>query len=147
MSTSKQSSVKALAQRLREAGLRRTGPRVAVLERLARAKAPISHAELASDLELLGFDKATVYRNLMDLAEAGLVSRTDLGDHVWRFELRGDEGSHDKIHPHLICTDCGKVSCLPDVQVQVKVARNSRHTFNPAELEVQLRGRCDRCAA
>jgi len=136
-----------LAERLRGAGLRRTGSRVAVLERLARAKAPLSHPELAADLEPLGFDKVTVYRNLLDLTDAGLLSRTDLGDHTWRFELRGDSGAHDRTHPHLVCTDCGKVSCLPDVQVQVKLSRGARHTFDPAALEVQLRGRCDRCAA
>src|SRR4051812_24845920 len=72
---------------LRGAGLRRTGPRVAVLERLEAATAPLSHGEVAAMLTPAGFDRATVYRNLIDLVKKGLVRRADLGDHVWRFEL------------------------------------------------------------
>ena len=34
------------------------------------------------------WDPATIYRNLTDLSEAGLARRTDVGDHVWRFEAR-----------------------------------------------------------
>lgn len=131
--------------RLREAGLRRTGSRIAVLERLQKATSPLSHAQLSEDLTALSVDRATVYRNLMDLAEAGLVERRDLGDHVWRFELRGDGAAHAQQHPHLVCTDCGSVSCLEDVEVKVKVARGSR--LDPDELEVQLKGRCTDCAA
>jgi Fur family ferric uptake transcriptional regulator len=131
---------------LRSAGLRRTGPRVAVLEQLHRAQAPVSHGELAESLVKAGFDRATIYRNLVDLADVGLVARTDLGDHVWRFELRGEGGVHAKQHPHLVCTECGEISCLTDVQVQVRAVRGKR-SFNTAEMEVQLKGRCERCAA
>jgi Fur family ferric uptake transcriptional regulator len=133
----------ALVARLRQAGLRRTGPRVAVLERLAHAAAPISHGELAEALEPLGFDRATVYRNLTDLAEAGLVVRSDMGDHVWRFALvRAGEVDHARKHPHLLCSDCGTVVCLPDVKVKVTPARGYKRV---ADMEVQLKGRCDRC--
>ena len=135
----------ALAGRLRAAGLRRTGPRVAVLERLLRAHAPISHGELADDLEHLGFDRATVYRNLTDLTHAGLVARTDLGDHVWRFSIMPESGAdHGRVHPHLLCTDCGAVVCLPDVKVKIAAAPGKRRV---AEMAVQLRGLCDQCEA
>ena len=68
---------------LRKSGLRSTSARLAVLAHLQRARTPISHAELAKDLVPTGLDRATVYRNLMDLAESGLVARAELGDHVW----------------------------------------------------------------
>src|SRR5688572_21434610 len=71
--------------RLKAAGLRNTAPRVAVLRHLQRAAGPTSHAEIVQELSPLGFDRATLYRNLVDLVDAGLVSRTDLGDHLWRF--------------------------------------------------------------
>jgi Fur family ferric uptake transcriptional regulator len=132
-----------LADKLRAAGLRRTGPRVAVLERLTRAEAPVSHGELADDLEQLGFDRATVFRNLTDLTNAGLVVRTDMGDHVWRFSLMQEgEVDHARKHPHLLCVDCGTVVCLPDVKVKITAAPGKKRV---SDMEVQLKGLCDSC--
>jgi Fur family ferric uptake transcriptional regulator len=116
---------------------------MAALERLAELEAPISHGELADSLQHLGFDRATIYRNLMDLAHAGLVTRTDMGDHVWRFSLvRAGEADHARKHPHLLCTDCGTVVCLPDVKVKITPARGRKRV---ADMEVQLKGLCERC--
>ncbi len=136
----------ALAGTLRAAGLRRTGPRVAVLARLSAAEGPMTHGALADELAHLGFDRATIYRNLIDLTEAGLVSRGDHGDHVWRFELVGAAAHHRKVHPHLVCTACGEVSCLTDVDVKITALRGSSFRLRAQDLEVQLRGRCARCA-
>ena len=58
---------------IRNAGLRCTASRLAVLELLGRAESPLSHAELADDLMPLGFDKATVFRNLIDLTDVNLL--------------------------------------------------------------------------
>ncbi|HEU5076717.1 MAG TPA: transcriptional repressor, partial [Polyangiaceae bacterium] len=79
---------------LRENGLRATGPRVAVLEVLERLKRPMTHGEVADELGDSGFDRATLYRNLVDMTETGLLHRTDYGDHVWRFELTPAQGAH-----------------------------------------------------
>jgi Fur family ferric uptake transcriptional regulator len=67
---------------LRSVGLRKTAPRVAVLQFLAQAKTPLSHGAIAEEMAVLGLDRATVHRNLMDLVEVHLATRTDLGDHV-----------------------------------------------------------------
>lgn len=134
-----------LATRLRQAGLRRTAPRVAVLQRLAAAKEPMSHAAIADELAHLGIDRATIYRNLMDLTDVGLISRNDLGDHVWRFELISGSRDHKKVHPHLVCNDCGTVSCLTDVEIKLVVARGASTKLREQELEVQLRGLCAEC--
>lgn len=127
---------------LRAAGLRRTEPRVAVLGVLETAKAPRSHAEVAEALEGAGFDKATVYRNLLALTEAGLVRRTDMGDRVWRFELvRDDERAHARTHPHFHCDVCGRVSCMDDVVVTLEGPRAE----GLRGLQVQIRGTCEAC--
>ena len=106
----------------------------------------MSHGALADELEHLGFDRATIYRNLIDLTDANLVTRNDLGDHVWRFELRKGDRDHRKVHPHLVCSDCGAVSCLPEVDVKLVLARGASPRLRNQELEVQLRGVCDHCA-
>src|SRR5262249_45756222 len=93
-------AIERLRGRIHSVGLRSTGPRVAVLRRLEHARTPVSHADIVNDLAPLGFDRATIYRNLMDLTQAGMVSRTDLGDHVWRFELRRQVRMRDGEHPH-----------------------------------------------
>lgn len=132
---------------LRDAGLRSTAPRLAVLEYLHRVGAPASHGELHDRLSSAGFDRATLYRNLMDLAEAGLVTRTDLGDHVWRFELRsGAAGEgHADDHPHFVCTDCGGVSCLPGTSVRISAAKGAPRALERKAVKIQLSGLCDAC--
>jgi Fur family ferric uptake transcriptional regulator len=92
----------------------------------------------------LGFDKATVFRNLTDLTEAGLVSRTELGDHVWRFEIL-DEDAHGEKHPHFVCTDCGDVSCLGTM----KFTANSKQKASVIGRisEILIKGLCVECAS
>ncbi|MFU8804401.1 MAG: Fur family transcriptional regulator [Bradymonadaceae bacterium] len=129
---------------IRETGLRCTSSRMIVLEKLVAAPAPISHAELADQLVPQGFDQATVYRNLTDLTEAGLLTRHDLGDHVWRFEFKSDDDAHDGEHPHFFCTDCGTVSCLTDVAIKVTSSSTSPPSFGEIS-EIFLKGRCELC--
>ena len=142
-------SLAELQAQIRATGLRSTAPRVAVLQRLRQTKTPISHADLFTELADQGFDRATIYRNLIDLTEAGLVSRTDVGDHVWRFELRQQRqrGTQGEQHPHFMCADCGEVSCLPGVNVRISPAPGVPRALSAKNLEVQIKGLCDRCAA
>ena len=131
---------------LRAAGLRSTGPRIAVLRWLSRSSSPVSHPELFEALAHEGFDRVTLYRNLVDLAEAGIVRRTDHGDHVWRYELKTSEDGHDNIHPHFVCTDCGEVACLPDVAVKIVTSGGEApRSVRSRNVAVQLSGRCNHC--
>lgn len=145
MTTTARPSLDELRAIIRKAGLRSTAPRVAVLRRLMEATNPVSHGELVGQLGDQGMDRTTVYRNLVDLTDAGLVQRTDLGDHVWRFELK--RGGGDELrHPHFTCTDCGAVSCLPEVTLSVKPGRGVPKALNRQKVEIQLRGVCDDCS-
>ncbi|HVK87651.1 MAG TPA: transcriptional repressor [Kofleriaceae bacterium] len=127
---------------IRARSLRATPSRIAVLELLRASDAPLSHGDVADRLAAQVWDRATLYRNLIDLAEAGLARRTDVGDHVWRFEAVTEE--HAGAHPHFVCTACGSVECLPDLQLamrRTKVPRALRH----GKVEVHVRGLCDAC--
>jgi Fur family transcriptional regulator, ferric uptake regulator len=132
-------------EKIRATGLRSTAPRVAVLRELESATAPLSHADLVETLGEEGYDRVTLYRNLTDLTEAGLVLRADLGDHVWRFELRRADKAHTGNHPHFTCTDCGTVSCLPEASVRITPSKGAPKAVAARAVEVQLRGLCDRC--
>ncbi len=128
---------------LRSAGLRSTTARIAVLHRLRTAKSPLSHAELADELTPLGLDKATVFRNLSDLTDAGLVVRTELGDHVWRFEVHDRTHGEKGKHPHFVCVTCGSVTCLGGVKLPPQLT--SRGKDIGSVTEVLLRGYCKSC--
>jgi Fur family ferric uptake transcriptional regulator len=138
-------SVAELQAEIRRHGLRSTGARVAVLAHLKRAQAPLSHTEIYEALEDRGYDRATIYRNLMDLADAGMLMRSDLGDHVWRFELKKAKAGHSEAHPHFVCVDCGEVTCLPDLAVKVMPASGAPKALRNKQVEVQVKGRCDDC--
>ncbi len=146
MRAAKKDDREALAGVIRSAGLRVTSSRVAVLATLRDAGLPLSHADVATQLEHLGVDRTTVYRNLIDLAEAGVLRRSDVG-HTWRFELASSDDAHDSgQHPHFVCTDCGKVACLPPGSVSLKPVRGGPGALRRGNLEIQLRGLCDACA-
>jgi Fur family ferric uptake transcriptional regulator len=143
--TAKSPSVGDIKERIRKAGLRSTGARIAVLRLMEGASTPMTHQEVSSQLEGSGFDHATIYRNLTDLTEAGILFRADLGDHAWRFELRRGDLDHKGQHPHFVCTNCGGVSCLPDRAVRVKAAPGAPRALRRRGVVIQLHGRCDKC--
>ena len=118
-----------------------------MLQKLETAKTPVSHAELAELLVPLGYDRATVYRNLTDLTEVGLVSRTELGDHVWRFEITRVGHEHSIEHPHFVCVKCGVVSCLNDTTIDISPTPGTKRSVIGELTEVLLKGRCGQCAS
>ncbi len=136
-------SVAETRELLSSRGLRTTAARLAVVHWLQRSGSPATHAEIAADLVPLGFDKATVLRNLTDLVEAGLVTRKELGDHVWRFELRDASHAEGCQHPHFICVDCGSVTCLHSFEMP-KAAMKSVSEIGRVS-EILIRGHCLMC--
>jgi Fur family transcriptional regulator, ferric uptake regulator len=129
---------------VRASGLRATPSRLAVLELVRGSDAPVSHGDVADRLASQAWDRATIYRNLIDLAEVGLLRRTDVGDHVWRFEARSVGEDHDGSHPHFVCTECGTVECLPEIELTMRRAKVPR-AVRQRQIEVHVRGLCDAC--
>jgi Fur family ferric uptake transcriptional regulator len=128
---------------IRAKGLRATPSRLAVLELLRASETPMSHGDVADRLASQAWDRATIYRNLTDLAEVGLVRRTDMGDHVWRFEATNEQ--HEAAaHPHFVCTECGIVECMPEIELSVRRAKAPR-AVRQRQVEVHVRGLCDAC--
>lgn len=131
---------------LKETGLRSTAARVAVLQQLAALGKPASHADLVNLLSNFGFDQSTIFRSLNELADVGLVSRLDLGDQVRRFELRTTSGDDSLEHPHFMCVDCGKVSCLSGFTVNLTPSRGPRREQFGRITEILLKGHCRACS-
>src|SRR5262245_33455036 len=146
--TRARASTEELRDRIRARGLRATAARVAVMQALARLGRPATHGDLAAELSSDGWDRATVYRNLVDLTEAGFARRVDMGDHLWRFELLDERAPHAASeHPHFLCDSCGEVECLPREAVQVVPSPRAPRALKKKNLQIQVKGRCDRCAS
>lgn len=111
-----------------------------MLRALATRRAPVSFPELVEVLATSGMDRATVYRNLLTLSDAGILIRSQLGDGVSRYELPASGDSQHAEHLHLVCVDCGVVSCLPANSVTLRGEAAKRVT------DVQLRGHCEICS-
>lgn len=129
-----------LKNSLRASGLRATRARVRVLQHLHGRTRPTSHPEVHQVLAEEGWDRATLYRNLIDLTEAGLVRRVNVGDSVWRFELKTTPT--DGAHPHFLCTACGSITCLPQIPLPTEGMPKS---ITSGEATLQIQGVCDDC--
>ncbi len=87
---------------LDDLGCRVTGPRREVARLLAGKQGSFSAESVNEELPDVG--RATVYRTLKLLADAGVLCKTSLPDGSPRYAF-----DHSWHHHHLICTTCGKV--------------------------------------
>ena len=145
--SNKDSEVAVAKQQLRDAGLRATAARVAVVKLMSTENGPMSHAEVVEALSDFVFDQSTLFRCLNELADAGLAARLDLGDQTRRFELRKTLGGVDLSHPHFMCVDCGELTCMNDFTVQISPTRGPRRARLGTITEILIRGHCGNCGS
>ena len=93
------------AERLRAAGLKATGPRIAILDAIERNCDHPSAEELYQELveSHPSLSLSTVYGTLSAFAKAGLVRK--LSEVDGRLRVDGTKTSHD----HAICRMCGAI--------------------------------------
>lgn len=126
---------------LRSDGLRRTEPRLRVLETIAGYHAPFSAEQLFADLSAHSVGRTTVYRTLEQLSESGWLARIH------------SDGSEEGYVPsipghlhHLICTGCGSVVSFEGCAMDDLIAQLQRETaFRIDRHLLQLFGRCPAC--
>jgi len=132
-----------IRQRIRDAGLRVTAPRVAVLSALSSTAHPLSHREVVDILGNVEWDRATVFRNLQKLVEVELLEVTSHAGGIARYELHQQRAPDAHIHPHFACRDCGTVSCLHDSSLSAPSDPGWREAVLDGDLQVV--GRCPDC--
>ena len=101
---------------LKSTGLKATLPRLKILEIFQKADQRHMTAEdvyrlLLADHSDIGL--ATVYRELTQFEQAGILNRNHFEAGKAIYELR-DEQHHD----HLVCTSCGKVEEFLDAEIE-----------------------------
>ena len=128
---------------LREAGLRVTRPRLAVLTAVADLKHADTDAVIgAVRRDLPAVSHQAVYDCLRALVEAGLVRRIQPLGSVARYESRVGDNHH-----HVVCRSCGAIA---DVDCAVGetpcLTASDARGFVIDEAEVIYWGRCPACA-
>lgn len=129
---------------MRDHGLRWTQQR-----RLIAREAFATHDHFSAD-DLLDLcrkrdrkvSRATVYRTISMLEEAGFVEGLDTGDGGRKFEHVLGHKHHD----HMVCTECGKIIEFLDEELEARQERAAkRHGFSIEHHSLKLFGRCRDC--
>lgn len=131
-----------LTSMLRDAGLRVTQPRLAVLNVL------LDHPHISADVAYSRVREAlpqtslqATYHVLTALADAGLVRRIEPAGHPGLYELRVGDNHH-----HVICTTCGAVSDVDCVVGHAPcLAPDHAGGFTIDQAEVTFWGTCGTC--
>jgi Fur family ferric uptake transcriptional regulator len=133
------------AARLTAAGERVTRQRLIVADVLARAGRQLTAGELYERVRSAepSLGRATVFRTVDRLVEAGVARRLELEGHVYAYIACQPEHHH-----HLSCTSCGRVEEIPESWVQPIADRASRRLdFEIDDGRIDFYGRCAACRA
>jgi Fur family ferric uptake transcriptional regulator len=86
--------------------------------------------------------RATVYRTLQWMVDAGVARKVDFGEGRFRFE----HSYRQPRHFHLICKDCHKSFEFLSSDIENEVAEvAATHDFQPSQSVVQVYGTCAEC--
>ena len=113
------SSVKArLHQFIQSKGLRNTPQRDVIVEAIFSSEEHFNADELWERVRKTQSksSRATVYRTITLLVEAGLLHEIDLGDDQKTYDPNFVESP---AHNHLVCIDCGKVVEFEDENIRI----------------------------
>jgi Fur family transcriptional regulator, ferric uptake regulator len=133
------------AARLTAAGERVTRQRLIVADVLADAGRQLTAGELYERVRRAepSLGRATVFRTVDRLVEAGVARRLELEGHVYAYIACQPEHHH-----HLSCTSCGRVEEIPESWVQPIADRASRRLdFEIDDGRLDFYGRCAACRA
>jgi Fur family ferric uptake transcriptional regulator len=131
--------------RLKEAGVKASRERAAVVEAFFAEARRVTAEEIANVLRQRGLNVSltTVYRTLAVLVEHRLARAHRSGKGQGRFEP-ADPGRR---RGHLVCTRCRVAVDLADEignALELQIAR--RHGFHVRAHEIKVRGVCAKCA-
>jgi Fur family ferric uptake transcriptional regulator len=131
-------------EKLRPAGGRRSGKRDFIVNVFLRQEGHISADHLVDLIhrEDERISRATIYRTLQWMVDAGIARRVDFGEGKFRFE-------HSYRHPrhfHLICKSCNESFefLSSDIETMIEDVAAARN-FLPRQSVLQIYGTCDAC--
>ena len=133
------------AGRLSAAGERVTRQRLLVANALAASGRQLTAEQLYRSLRRRepAIGRATVFRTLETLVEAGVARRLELDGHVYAYVACLPEHHH-----HIACTRCGRVEEIDEAYVTPIARRLAREMgFEIDDARLDFYGRCATCRA
>ncbi len=127
---------------LKNASLKATPSRIALLNALRKGEGPMTVEELHNDINAT--DLVTVYRGLQSFIEHGLAREVHLKNGPTRYESA--EGTH---HHHVVCTQCGLIDELPGCDfsaAETLALSKSTHFATISEHTLEFFGSCHTCS-
>jgi len=126
---------------LKKKGLKITSQRLLVAEKIFRMGAHFSVDSLADSLKERRdeISRATIYRIVSLMVEAGQLAEHDFGQNVKFYEhVIGNEH-----HDHIVCMDCGHIVEFSDSAIEKEqLAIASNHNFILNDHSLILYGQC-----
>ena len=135
----------AAADRLTAAGERVTRQRLLVANALAAAGRQLTAEQLYRNLgrREAGIGRATIFRTLETLVDAGVARRLELDGHVYAYVA-----CLPAHHHHIACTRCGRVEEIDEAYVTPIAARLAEEMgFEIDDARLDFYGRCSTCRA
>ena len=127
----------------KERGLKLTPQRMAIFNILAAADQHLTVDDIykQASAEHPMLSPATVYRNMEQLVEAGLLTHLDLGGPSMRYD------THLEGHHHFVCDKCGKVTdiYLKGFDYEVDPEKSSLDNVRVDSQRLYLHGVCGEC--
>jgi Fur family transcriptional regulator, ferric uptake regulator len=130
--------------RLRPVGGKRSSKRDRILSIFLQQEGHLSADDLFDIVrrDSPGIGRATVYRTLQWMVEAGIARKVDFGEGRSRFE---PSFGHPR-HFHLICSKCHRSSEFLSSDIEALVEEISAlRKFAPTQTVVQIYGTCEDC--
>jgi Fur family ferric uptake transcriptional regulator len=132
-----------------EREMRRNGFRWTQQRQLIAKVALKNHGHFAAEellelcaSEMSGVSRATVYRTLTMLEQAGFVEGLDTGDGRRKFEHTLGHEHHD----HMVCTECGTIIEFRDARLERRQELAAEeHGFEILSHSLKLFGMCKSC--
>jgi Fur family ferric uptake transcriptional regulator len=135
----------AAADRLTAAGERVTRQRMLVADALAASGRRLTAEQLYRSLRRRdpAIGRATVFRTLETLVEAGVARRLELDGHVYAYVA-----CLPAHHHHIACTRCGRVEEIDEAYVTPIAERLAEEMgFEIDDARLDFYGRCATCRA
>lgn len=135
---------KDVIQILQKAGLSKTPQRIAILNILMNAVEPINISSLKHALKAqLKIDRVTLYRTLSLFKKHMIIREIATLNGVNYLELATSE---HPVHPHFICRNCAKLSCLaPLTFSQASPLLKTGKDYSIENIEINISGLCAGC--
>lgn len=122
--------------------MRTTKARTIIVSIINSAHTPLDAASILEQVQHRdsSVNRATVFRNLNSLTEAGEVKKVDFGEGKSRYEMAGHH------HHHLICTECKSIEAVDICRAEKLVQDEAdKKGFRVTSHQLEYFGLCSKC--